>query len=89
MTYKVKQTADRGRCIVTTAGLLWGDVALEAMPYAAVLYDDQVKRCHYSLEATEVRKCVRAAPLKNRRLQSCRAARDMYISFGSTHFVQD
>lgn len=65
MTYKVKQIPARGRCIVTTASLHGGDMILEqAEPYAAVLYDDQVKRCHYSLEAAEARKCVRAALLK-------------------------
>ena len=57
MNYKVKRTDDRGRCIVSTASLRWGDVVVEQEAYAAVLYDDQVMRCHYSLEAAEAHRC--------------------------------
>ena len=62
MTYKIERTADKGRCVTTTASLRWGDVVLEQEPYAAVLYDDQHKRCHYSFAAAaEAGKCVRTA----------------------------
>ena len=56
MTYTIEQTPDRGRCIRTTASLRWGDVILDASPFAAVAYDNLKERCHYSFEAAETRK---------------------------------
>ena len=56
MTYTMESTADKGRCIRTTASLRWGDVVLEQAPYTAVAYDNLKDRCHYSFEAAETRK---------------------------------
>ena len=56
MTYKIDSTNDKGRCIITTASLRWGDVVLEQAPYAAVAYDNLKETCHYSFEAAETLK---------------------------------
>lgn len=40
MTNTIQSTPDKGRSIITTASLRWGDVVLEQAPYAAVVYEN-------------------------------------------------
>lgn len=59
MAYRIDLSPDKGRCITTTVSLQRGDIVLEEAPYAAVLYDDQQKKCHHTFEAAGAGKCVR------------------------------